>query len=221
MKIVISLGGSLIVPDKVDYFLLKEFRRVILKFKKHKIVVVCGGGRTARMYIEALGDKSEKIRSLIGINATRLNAMLVSNFLDSQIEIPESIEMVKKLLKRKNLVVCGALGYREKMTSDGTAADVARILKADMMINMTNVKGLYDKDPRKVKNAKFIPEISFEDFLKKADKIKFKPGQHFVLDRAASEIIAKYKIKTVILTGVKNLADCLSNKEFNGTTINS
>lgn len=219
-KVVISLGGSLINPGRINYNFLKEFKRVIKKFSRYKIVIVTGGGKIARDYIEALHDKNEKIRSLIGIKATKLNAMLVSNFLDNEVVVPDSLNDVNKLLRRKNLVVCGALGYRERMTSDGTAADVARYLKADLLINITNVNGLYDRDPRKFKNAKFIPEISFSDFLKTVGKIKYKPGQHFVLDQIAAEIIAKYKIKTVILKSTAELKKCLSYKRFIGTVIN-
>ncbi|MBI2508061.1 UMP kinase [Candidatus Woesearchaeota archaeon] len=218
-KIVISLGGSLINPGKINYKFLRGFKATIRKFFRYKIVIVTGGGKIARDYIEALSDKNEKIRSLIGIKATKLNAMLVSNFLDNEIVVPDSLNDVKKLLKRRNLVVCGALGYRDKMTSDGTAADVARSLKADLLINMTNVKGLYDKDPGKFKNAKLISEIGFSNFLKIVNKIKYKPGQHFVLDQVAAGIIAKHKIKTVILKGHDELDRCLNQKKFIGTVI--
>ncbi len=218
-KVVISLGGSLINPGRIDRNFLKEFKNVIKKFPRYKIVIVTGGGKIARDYIEALGDKSGKIRSLIGIKATKLNAMLVSNFLDNEVVVPDSLDEVKRSLMKKNLVVCGALGYREKMTSDGTAADVARFLKAGLLINMTNVNGLYDRDPRKFKDSKLISEISFSDFLKMVDKIKYKPGQHFVLDQVAAEIIRKYKIKTVILKGAAELKKCLNGEKFIGTVI--
>ena len=118
MKIVISLGGSLINPGKINYNFLKEFKNTIKKFSGYKIVIVTGGGKIAREYIGALKDKSEKVRSLIGIKATKLNAMLVSNFLDNEVVVPDSLEEVGRILKRKNLVVCGALGYRKDMTSD-------------------------------------------------------------------------------------------------------
>ena len=43
--IVISLGGSIIVPNKVDYKFLSEFKKLILMYsKKNKIVIVTGGG---------------------------------------------------------------------------------------------------------------------------------------------------------------------------------
>ena len=218
MRIVISLGGSLVVPDRIDINFLKKFRSAVRRYSKHKIVIVVGGGRIARDYIHVLGNKDERVRSLIGMEATRLNALLVSKFLDNEI-VPDSMRELKKLLRRKNLVVCSSLGYKEGMTSDGTAADIARNIKGDMLINMTNVKGLYNKDPRKFKNARFISEIGFEDFLKMAEKVRYEPGQHFVLDQIAARTIKRYKIKTVILQRVKNLEMCLKGKRFVGTVV--
>jgi uridylate kinase len=53
--IVLSLGGSLIVPDKIDYPFLKKFRELILSFVKrgNKVIIVCGGGKTCRKYNSA------------------------------------------------------------------------------------------------------------------------------------------------------------------------
>ena len=89
MKIVISLGGSLINPGKVDYDFLKQFKKVISKLN-HKFIIVTGGGKIAREYIEALRKEklNEKILSLMGIKTTKLNAMLVSNFLNTHMLIP-------------------------------------------------------------------------------------------------------------------------------------
>ena len=98
-------------------------------------------------------------------------------------------------------------------------AGISGLSAADYLINMTNVKGLYSADPKKVKNAKFISEISFKEFMNKVNKIKFKAGQHFVLDQSAAKIINKYKIKTVILKGIDNLEKALKDKKFSGTTI--
>ena len=92
--------------------------------------------------------------------------MLLSNFLNLHVLIPDSFIALNKMIKKNRIIVCGALGYTPDMTSDGTAADIARWWKADIFINMTNVKGLYNKNPKEYKDAKFIPEISFEDTIK-------------------------------------------------------
>jgi uridylate kinase len=85
---------------------------------------------------------------------------------------------------------------------------------------MTNVKGLYNKDPRKYKDAKFIKEISFDEFYKIANKLRYEAGQHFVLDQHAAKIIKENKIKTVIIgKDLKNFENYLKCKEFIGTII--
>jgi len=218
--IVISLGGSVIVPDKVDYEFLKKFKKIIDKLK-YKFVIVTGGGSTARKYMKALekGNFSDKIYSLIGIASTKLNARVVSGFFNYKGEVPDSMLDVKKKLKREKIVVCGALGYREEMTTDGNAAELARYLGSDLFINVTNVKGLYDKDPKK-KGAKLISKISFDEFYKIAKGIKFKAGQHFVLDQKAAKVIKDKKIRTVIVgSNLKNISEMLKGKKFVGTVI--
>ncbi|MBI2148453.1 hypothetical protein HYU23_02140, partial [Candidatus Woesearchaeota archaeon] len=126
-----------------------------------------------------------------------------------------------KQLDKKGLVFCGALGFQPNMTSDGDAAQIAEYLKADFFVNLTNVNGLFEKDPRKFKNAKLIKRISYREFLSIVDRIKYEAGQHFVLDQTAAEIINKAKIKTIIINGknLDNFIKYLNNKRFLGTVI--
>ncbi len=222
--IVISLGGSLIIPDKVNVKFLEEFRRTILKnTNKYKFVIVCGGGSVARKFISALKNSgaNETLQSYSGISATRMNARFLSYFFkqDPEKGIPHKLKQVKKLLRKQDVVFCGALEYRPKQTSDSTSAEISAKLNSSF-INMTNVAGLHDKNPKEFKNAKFIPHISWEDFDKMANKIKFKPGQHFVLDQTASKIIKENRITTYILgSNPQQLNNLLKNKKFKGTII--
>ena len=220
---VISLGGSLIVPDDINYEYLLDFKKFITKYsKEEKIIIVCGGGSTARKYINALEKNNAdiKIRGYIGIRVTRLNAWFLINFFKEGCNknIPKSIKEVKNLVKKDNIVILGGLRYHPEETSDGAAASLAKNYKTDF-INMTNIKGLYDKNP-KLGNAKFIPKISFSDFYRMIRKVKYNPGQHFVLDHNAAKIIKKNKIKTYVIgPNLKNLEKLLKNKKFVGTVI--
>jgi uridylate kinase len=222
--IVLSLGGSLIIPDNIDIAFLENFRKVIKKHTdNYKFVVVTGGGSVARKYISALNlaGKSEYLQSMSGISATRMNARFLTHIFgkDANEGIPHDMKDVANLLKKNDVVFCGALRYAEKETSDATSAKLARFFNTEF-INLTLVSGLYTKNPLEHKDARFIPKISWKEFWKKANKTKFKPGQHFVLDQHASEIIMKYKIKTYILgKNLKNLDLLLSGKKFNGTVI--
>jgi uridylate kinase len=222
--IVLSLGGSQIIPNEVNIPYLKEFKKIILKhIKKYKFIIVCGGGSLARKYISALREIgiNEKLQSLSGISATRANARFMNYFFNIEPKhgIPHTHQTLKKYINSQDVIFCGALEYKPNQTSDSTAADIARMFKADF-INITNIKGLYTSNPLTDKNAKFVPCISWKDFEKMANKSKFTPGQHFVLDQTASSIIRKHKITTYI-TGekLKELDNLLSNKAFDGTTI--
>lgn len=222
--IVFSLGGSLIVPDNVNYKYLHKFKLFINKLiKRYYIVIVTGGGKTARKYIEGLKKEksNELFQSLVGIMATKLNARLVAGLFSIKEQIPDSLQEVKEQLDNNGITICGALGFQPNMTSDGDAAQIAQYLKADFFINLTNVDGLYDKDPQLHKNAELIDHISYSDFLAIIYKIKYEAGQHFVLDQVAAKIIARYKIKTLIMNGKKleNIGNYLDGKDFIGTVI--
>ena len=222
--IVLSLGGSLIIPDGIEISFLKQFRKTILKnTSRYKFIVVCGGGNIARKYISALRNigMNETFQSFAGISATRMNARFMSYFFNQNQErgIPHKMRELRRYIKKYDIVFCGALEYKPHQTSDSTAAEIAKRFRT-IFINLTNVAGLHDKNPKEHKDAKFIPKISWKDFDRMANRIKFKPGQHFVLDQSASKIIRKNKIITFILgQNMNQLDNLLKNKKFKGTII--
>jgi uridylate kinase len=221
---VISLGGSILLSEKNHQsFLLQLQRALAPTYKNHVFVIVCGGGKIAREYIQILRENHESVKnqSLAGIRATRTNAEFVMEVLGKKAneKLPFDMKSVKNELAKNKLVVCGALRYRPNQTSDSTAAQLANYLGAEF-INITNVKGLYTADPRKNKKAVFIPFISWEAFEKKAKEHSFKPGQHFVLDQKAAELIHKKKITTYVVgPSAKNIKRLIEGKKFIGTTI--
>jgi uridylate kinase len=226
--IVISLGGSVIIPEELDLKFLKKFKEIIQKnYKRHKFIVVCGGGARAREQIEKIKSqgKNKKEQSLAGIKASKTNSKILMELFgkESNQKLPKSMKEMKEMLKKKKIIFSGSLKYDLNQTSDGEAAKIARTLKINF-INITNVPGLYTSDPNKPSSnkskPKLIPKISWKEFESIALKIKFEPGQHFVLDQNASTIIRKNKVKTYIIgSNMKNFDALLNNKKFIGTTI--
>jgi len=222
--LVISLGGSVIIPDKPNFKFLDEFRKNLKKhYSTHKFVIVCGGGRIARKYISALRKEGrpKKELALAGMRATRMNAHFIMQFFGKEANsmLPITIKAVKDNLSRNNVVICGALRYDPKSTSDGTAARIAEHLNAEFA-NVTNVTGLFSSDPKKNPKAKFISRISWKEFESMTLKIKHTPGQHFVLDQYAAILIRKNKIKTYIIgPNPKIIPNIIKGKRFKGTVI--
>ena len=223
---VLSLGGSLIIPNDIDVSFLEKFKKTILRnTKRYKFVIVCGGGSVARKYISGLENESLSKKKfhqgLLGIASTRLNARFMTYFFgnDANKGIPHDMKEIKNMLKIYDVVFCGALRYAENETSDATSAKLSNFFGTDF-INLTNVTGLYTKNPLKHKDAKFIPATDWSTFHKMANKEKFHPGQHFVIDQTASKIIMEKKIKTYILgQDLTQLENVLNGKKFKGTLI--
>ncbi|MBP7087405.1 MAG: UMP kinase, partial [Methanomassiliicoccales archaeon] len=80
-KVVVSLGGSVIVPDDNDDVFLKRFSEMISTLcDRYQIYLVCGGGKIARYYIKVGRNLRlpEPDLDEMGILSTRINAALVA-----------------------------------------------------------------------------------------------------------------------------------------------
>ena len=81
--IVMSVGGSLIVPDAIDTDFLTRLKALIERQtaeRSRRFVIICGGGKTARRYQEAASAVSTlTVDDLdwLGVHATRLNGHLM------------------------------------------------------------------------------------------------------------------------------------------------
>jgi uridylate kinase len=220
---ILSLGGSLIVPDEVDYRFVKKFTGLITKKVKEgdRFIIVCGGGGLNRKYNEA----ARKVRKMsndeldwIGIYATRYNAQLI-RILFGKLAYEKIItDPHKKVLTRKPVII-GA-GYKPGWSTDYDAVYLAKSYGARSIVNLSNIDYAYDKDPKKYKNAKPIKDISWKDFRKIVGH-KWEPRMNKPFDPIASREAEKLGLEVVILNGKKfrNLESYLDGKEFKGTVI--
>jgi uridylate kinase len=220
---VISLGGSLINPEKVDVNFLKNFKKLILgqTQKGHRFILITGGGKPARDYINGLASVSKisnAYKDWMGIYATRLNAQLV-RLMFGKLAHPVIVEDPnKKFAFKEKILIAG--GWMPGRSTDDDAVRLAKVYGAKMIVNLSNINYVYTKDPRKFKDAKLIKDISWKNFRKIVGN-KWDPGKNLPFDPTAAKLAEKLKLKVIIANGknLKNLHKILQDNHFIGTTI--
>ncbi len=222
--VVISLGGSIVVPGKVNTRFLKQFRKLIIQQikKGFKFIIIVGGGKTCRNYQKA-ASKITKLTSedidWLGIHTTRLNAHLLRTIFREYAHKRVIKNPTEKNIKFKEKILIAA-GWKPGWSTDYDAVMLAKNFKVNTIINLTNLSHVYDKDPKLYKNAKPLNQLSWKKYRNIVGD-KWHPGLNAPFDPVASKIAQKSKIKVYILKGtnIKNLENFLNKKEFIGTTI--
>ncbi|MEW5805402.1 MAG: UMP kinase [Patescibacteria group bacterium] len=226
-KLVISLGGSLVVPNGIDIAFLKKFNRFIRKKlaenKNSQFFIVVGGGQIARHYRDA-GKKVLSHRltyddlDWLGIHATRLNAHLIRTIF-RDIAHPYVLKHYEIIRKAKEKVVVCA-GWKPGWSTDYCAVLVCQDYGIKTILNLTNISQVYTQDPKKSSKAKSINKISWKEYRKLIGN-KWTPGMNLPFDPVASKAAEKQRLKVVILNGrdFANLNKYFKNQKFLGTVI--
>jgi len=219
---VVSLGGSLICPDEIDTEFLSAFRELILSYaqKGERFILICGGGKVARQYQEAasrISQLSDEEMDWLGIAATKINAQLMhAVFPKEQLHAKIIDDPSQKITSDRNIIICS--GWKPGRSTDYDAVLLAKQFRAKV-INLTNIDEVYDKDPRKFKDAKPLKSLAWKDFRKLVGS-EWKPGMNAPFDPVAAREAEASRI-TVIVAGkdLANLKNILDGKEFKGTLI--
>lgn len=222
--IVMSLGGSLIVPPEgIDPQFIAAFRDLIIAQTKRgvRFVIICGGGSTARVYQNAARQVTSLTRDdldWIGIHATRLNGHFLRTIFRGYAH-PRVIKDPTRPHHWKEPIVIAA-GWKPGASTDHDAVLMAKKFKAAVVVNMSNIKTLYTKDPRKFKDAEPICEINWKEF-RKIVGTKWDPGANLPFDPVASKLAEKMKLRVILANGkdLPNLEAILTGKTFVGTVI--
>jgi uridylate kinase len=220
---VLSLGGSLIVPDEVDYHFLKGFKKAILDYVKtgNKVIIVCGGGSICRKYYSAaqkISRLSKTDLDWLGVMATRFNAELIRVIFGEHAHHKVGYVAEQKY-NFPQIMIIG--GDKPGGSSDLDAVLLAKANRAEGVINLTDVDYVYDKNPKKYKNAKPYQYLTWKQY-KKIVGGKWVPGMHLPFDPIASQKAQQYGIKVITTNGkeIKNLKKILHGEsDFKGTSI--
>jgi len=220
LRAVLSLGGSVVASPEINLGFIRGFASLVKRLRRegHRLAVVVGGGKVAREYIDAARNlgASESFCDELGILATRMNARLIIAALGSEAyqRVPESVEEVEGWEK---VVVMG--GTVPGHTTDAVAAMLAARLKAELLVNATNVDGIYSADPKKNPDAKKYERIAVEELLKLVGS-EHRAGISTVLDAKAVRIIKEHRIRTLVVKGeLARIEAALLGGEHLGTEV--
>ena len=221
---VISLGGSIIIPNKINTKFLKGFRDLILKHLKkgHRFFILCGGGSIARLYQTSVNKIINLTRDdldWLGIHCTKLNAHLIRTIFRGY-AYHRIIKNPNEKVKVDEMLII-ASGWKPGCSTDYDAVLMAKNHKIQTIINLSNISYVYDKDPNKFKSAKKLKNLSWPEFRKIVGN-RWIPGLNSPFDPIAAKLAKKANLKVIIAKGTDlvNLDKILTSKPFKGSTIN-
>lgn len=212
--IVVSVGGSLINPNKVDNDFLQRLKNLV-ESRKEKFIIITGGGAPAREYISAAKklNLSQDSQDWVGIAATMLNGELVRHLFDAPkvLQAPKYVEFDKVLV---------AAGWKPGWSTDYDAVLWAKEFGVKLVVNLSNTDYVYSKDPKKFKDAKPLKRLKWSDY-KKMIASEWTAGLSAPFDPVATRAAEELELKVAVINGHKleEFEKCLDDKEFVGTVL--
>lgn len=225
-RFLVSVGGSLVVPDEIDTGFVKRFHDVIVSRVRAgcSFVLVVGGGKTARRYIDAAGIAhaiEDDDKDWLGIHATRMNAHFLRTIFREwafpKINTnPHHFEEFSQA--REPIIVAG--GWRPGFSTDYIAVVLAQSLGIDTVLNLSNIDGVYDKDPRRYSDARRVDSMAWREYRELVGDM-WSPGMNTPFDPIASKHAEEIGCRVIVMNGADtdNLERYFSGGDFMGTTL--
>ena len=225
-RIIISLGGSLLVPESIDHIFVANFKKFILAHLKlgYHFILVTGGGKTARKYIEAAGTVTKinnEDKDWLGIHATRMNAHLVRTIFREYAHprINTNPHDLEDFYSAPEPILVAA-GWRPGFSTDFDAVILGKYLDVKRIINLSNIERVYNKDPHIHSDAKPYDELTWKEFRKIVGN-RWNPGMNAPFDPIASQMAEQEGMEVAVLNGgdLKNVTNYIAGKKFVGSVI--
>jgi len=226
--IVMSVGGSLIVPDLIDTNFLSSLKELIeteTASNGRRFIIIAGGGKTARRYQDAAASVAQlenEDLDWLGLHATRLNGHLLLTIFrklahrvmvtnpDDVLDMPDSAKLII------------AAGYRPGASTDLRAIQIADRVGATKVINLSNIEYVYTADPKTDPDAQKIEDITWAEF-RKLIPTDWDPGLSSPFDPVAAKEAEARNIEVACIDGNKldSLKNYLNGQPFTGTLIHN
>ncbi len=223
---ILSLGGSIISPEKVDVDFLRNFntalRNYLAEDTSRKVILVCGGGSPARVYQEAYRTITDAPQSdaqdWIGIKATHLNGQLLCAVFSDLCTDALVTDPTQDIAFGGQVLV--AAGWKPGFSTDTDAVYLAEKFGGNLIVNLSNIAKVYTDDPRKNPAAVPLDSITWEDFRTMVGD-EWTPGKNTPFDPIASRKAQELGMRVICADGrnIDNTIAILRRQPFVGTTI--
>ena len=224
MKVVVSIGGSVLVPD-LEAGRVSGHAAAVEELADAGCTVgaVVGGGPTAREYVGTARELGANEIALdeLGIATTRLNAKLLVAALEGRAapKVPEDYESAGEVLRREEIVVMG--GVAPGQTTDAVSAALAEYVDADLLVYATSVPGVYSDDPNEVADAEKFHEMTPGELVDLIAGDEMRAATSAPVDLLAAKLIERSGTRTVVLDGTdpSAITDAVLRGEHGGTDV--
>jgi len=210
-RVLLKLSGETFLGKRqhgIDPEFTQWLAREIKKAHKDdiQIAIIVGGGNIFRGATAEEHGLERTVGDYIGMLATIMNALALQAALEkekqqarvlSAIDIKDVCEpyirrrAIRHMEKGRVVIFAGGSG-NPYFTTDTAAALRALETNCQIILKGTKVDGVFDRDPHKFKNAKLLPQVSFENAIK--DK------QIGVLDNSALSLCMDHKIPILVFS---------------------
>jgi uridylate kinase len=207
-RALLKLSGEALAGERgygLDYKVVDAFAEELLRVHARglQLSLVVGGGNILRGTTASQQGLDRVSADYMGMLATVINALAVQDILERKGVETRVMTAIRMESLAEPYIRRRALRHMEKgrlvIFAGGTgnpyfSTDTAAVLRAlevesEVILKGTNVDGIFTADPRKVPDAKLIPELTFQDAL---------VNGYEVMDRSAFGLCQTNKLPIVV-----------------------
>ena len=186
-RVLLKLSGEAL-KENSDAILSAEALDSMAKMVKNiyesgvQVCIVIGAGNIWRGKVAKDAGMDQFEADYMGMMGTVINAVALGAKLKTlgvpslvtsaigpvpEVNVPYSVDVADKAMNEGKVVFLSGGTGKPYCTTDTAAAMRAVELKVDaILMGKNGVEGVYDKDPRANKDAKFFPVISYNEMIK-------------------------------------------------------
>ena len=222
---VLSLGGSIVVPDEIDTEFIRRFTEMLTEFvepEDNRAILVVGGGAPARRYQDAyrklVVEPDAAALDWIGIGATRLNGRFIKAVLAGLCR--EDIVTNPSVATTFTGKILVATGWKPGFSTDFDAVILAERFSADTVVNLSNIEKVFTDDPRTNPDARPLDKLTWDEFRAIVGDT-WVPGGNAPFDPIAAQKAQEIGLRVVVASGrnLENVRSILNGGDYVGTTI--